>query len=325
MLRLRPALVFASLQSCLLPRSVALLVRRQHFSLWDRLEPITEDDLVARACDWGATRKRHDLKDGRQVFEDNAVICIKGEATNVRDFFTRVVPNLSVKFVLVTVESDAPVPESEAWLDTPNLLEWFALNVVVDHPKLTPLPLGLNKVMHLESLRAAMSDVPPRKNGRMMINFSLLSLGHHPELFHPDGFRDERGRLWDLAGRWGFADRSESLGKDFHGELRKYAFALCPEGYGWDTHRLWEALYLQVQPVVQRSPGPMSRVFEGLPVIQVGAWEDVTRELLEAAPRPDWEAALVNLDLNTWVKRIRSRSVGGPGCWRMQNCTLGAD
>jgi hypothetical protein len=54
----------------------------------------------------------------------------------------------------------------------------------------------------------------------------------------------------------------------------KYVFVLSPPGYGLDCHRTWEALVLGCIPIVQsdkRNP-----LFEGLPVVTVDTWEEVT-------------------------------------------------
>tara|TARA_B110000483_G_scaffold216395_1_gene267875 strand:+ start:11480 stop:11737 length:258 start_codon:yes stop_codon:yes gene_type:complete len=36
-------------------------------------------------------------------------------------------------------------------------------------------------------------------------------------------------------------------------ELKSHYYAICPEGNGLDTHRLWECLYLNVIPICLRN------------------------------------------------------------------------
>jgi hypothetical protein len=38
--------------------------------------------------------------------------------------------------------------------------------------------------------------------------------------------------------------------KDYFNYLSTFKFAICPEGNGIDTHRLWECFYLKVIPIV---------------------------------------------------------------------------
>lgn len=75
---------------------------------------------------------------------------------------------------------------------------------------------------------------------------------------------------------------------------------LCPRGNGWDTHRVWEALYLGVIPVLLHSP--IDKVYEGLPVLYVDRYEDVTPELL------DDEYERLVLERDDWDRRQLSRA-----------------
>ena len=60
----------------------------------------------------------------------------------------------------------------------------------------------------------------------------------------------------------------------------KYEFVVSPHGGGLDCHRLWEALALGCIPLVKSSP--IDPLYEGLPVLIVKDWSDVTQALLEA-------------------------------------------
>jgi hypothetical protein len=61
--------------------------------------------------------------------------------------------------------------------------------------------------------------------------------------------------------------------------MTEYAFVLSPFGNGMDCHRTWEALLCGCIPIVR---GPVfSELFDGLPVLIVDKWEDVTSQLLK--------------------------------------------
>ena len=62
--------------------------------------------------------------------------------------------------------------------------------------------------------------------------------------------------------------------------VRKYRFILCLEGNGLDTHRLWEALYLECFPVVLNTPWSQELKKMGLPVLIVNSISDITNEIL---------------------------------------------
>lgn len=60
--------------------------------------------------------------------------------------------------------------------------------------------------------------------------------------------------------------------------LAEAQFVVCPEGRGGDSHRVWEALYMDAIPVVLHSD--RDAMFAGLPVMVVDCWADVTPESL---------------------------------------------
>lgn len=182
------------------------------------------------------------------------------------------------------------------------------------HPALIPVPIGLSKVRMWQAMAAALAEPPKAKNGRILANFGMYE-------------ESWRKSLWSMTKRWEFVDRvdrhqAKVLGwipadtpfgwnpdptAQFYGEVAKYSFALCPKGYGEDTHRVWEALYLRVVPIVLRSG--ISSVYNGLPVVQLDDWtrldnREFVAELL-ARPAPNWED-LSQLDVRYWAARIRS-------------------
>lgn len=63
-------------------------------------------------------------------------------------------------------------------------------------------------------------------------------------------------------------------------------YALCPRGYGVDTHRFYECIYLRCVPIVVRTNTAFDRLYHpvtGFPCLVVERWADVTEELLESS------------------------------------------
>jgi len=60
--------------------------------------------------------------------------------------------------------------------------------------------------------------------------------------------------------------------------MSEYAFVLSPFGNGMDCHRTWEALLCGCIPIVRSSV--FNELFDGLPVLIVDKWEDVSLRLL---------------------------------------------
>jgi hypothetical protein len=64
-------------------------------------------------------------------------------------------------------------------------------------------------------------------------------------------------------------------------EMRQYKFVLSPVGNGEDTHRTWEALLAGSIPIVESSV--RDAMYEGLPVLILKTWSDLSVELLNEA------------------------------------------
>jgi hypothetical protein len=57
-------------------------------------------------------------------------------------------------------------------------------------------------------------------------------------------------------------------------QLREHSLAICPEGNGVDTHRLWETLYMGGTPVITKS-NMLSNLVKDLPVIVLSDWSEL--------------------------------------------------
>ena len=69
---------------------------------------------------------------------------------------------------------------------------------------------------------------------------------------------------------------------NFLKQCRSSSAVLCPEGNGFDTHRLWETLYMGGIPIVTRNKALQS-IYDRLPIIQLNSWNQLkNRTLLEA-------------------------------------------
>mgnify|MGYP003341505013 CR=1 FL=1 len=63
--------------------------------------------------------------------------------------------------------------------------------------------------------------------------------------------------------------------------MHKSYYTLCPRGAGVDTHRFFEAIYLNSMPIVIYTYTPFDKLFHIFPCLIVNNWNEVTKELLE--------------------------------------------
>ena len=240
-------------------------------------------------------------------------------------FVLHILPKITCLFVLVSGDSDLCVPresltqpETLTLVNNPKLLKWFAQNTrLQQHPKIIQLPIGLDyhtistNPQHLwkkegeghlplqqeEILVNLRKQMKPfyERNPMIYLHFSMNS----------DRFQQRKTSLHEIREDLIFRENGSLKRTDCWEQISQYAFVLSPFGVGMDCHRTWEALCLGAIPIV-KAPD-FTEMFEGLPVLIVKEWSDITRELLEKTMRDFKERNFQyeKLSLMHWVNRIR--------------------
>jgi hypothetical protein len=224
-------------------------------------------------------------------------------------FLERVWPHLDGgPYVLISHNSDYGLDASRLpWVDAAGdrLRGWFAQNLEVRHPKLSPLPIGIANSMWRHGDVATLHRAMRRQVGRP--REAALFAGFNPKT-HP-----ERAAVWQvLRERFELSDEPPKPRRfgSYLADLGRHRFCVCPRGNGADTHRLWECLYLGIVPVAQRSVHTELWEERGLPVLLVNAWEELTPELLgdtwgRLGPRASVESPPAELRLSHHAALIR--------------------
>jgi len=218
----------------------------------------------------------------------------------LRFFVSKILPKIQYKFVLLSGDSDLNVPKealtgSEFNNLTQNsyLLKWFTQNTQFqDHPKIIQLPIGLD--YHTISNNPNSSWVTlgegtkPRFQEEILMNLRQQMKPFYeriPKIYvnfstTSDRFKQRENAFKQihndlLAINQKFIKRTETWKN-----ITNYSFVLSPFGNGMDCHRTWEALCLGAIPIVC-APN-FRKMFEGLPVLIVSDWSQITRELLDS-------------------------------------------
>lgn len=243
--------------------------------------------------------------------QDGAIFYVSG--WNLNDFFSIVYPYLKHKFILVTGESDLTVPyghHKHLVMEDSLIIHWFGQNGDNggEPMRFSHIPIGINcryQADYLDRMRAiAQNDNIAKINSHMKLTQfdyypmditdkaqKLLLLNFDPTT-DPTGLRKS---IWNkacdanLAGNW--LEFADCIGKDqgvlvymdqmesLHRRNLRYPFWLSPRGNGIDCHRTWEALYLGRIPIIAHTS--IDPLFEGLPVVFVDDWNQITRAFLE--------------------------------------------
>jgi len=155
------------------------------------------------------------------------------------DIFKEKICYLKNPFILITHNSDHNVIDNELHntiLNNEKIIKWYSQNVMFNHPKLHILPIG---IANSQWAHGNLSYIPANyeKNNNIYFYFKI------------DTNKEKRNDCFvKLKDHIQLSEQKEP--KDYFNYLSTFKFAICPEGNGIDTHRLWECFYLKVIPIV---------------------------------------------------------------------------
>lgn len=212
------------------------------------------------------------------------------------------------EYILLSHDSDGCIVPGGARVFDYNFVEskipsrqrmWYAQNLDVLSSKIRPLPIGLeNKKWHNgkkweELLNIIGQNLPKKDSPLVYLNVE------------PTTNLSERQRCVNILRTKPFV--KHSLRKpylDYITEMAQHKFVACPEGNGFDTHRMWEALYLGCVPIVKK------RVFTEilshyLPIILINDWDEVEKSTLSLfVPSKSFKKGM---DFEFWKRVVRGK------------------
>jgi hypothetical protein len=239
----------------------------------------------------------NDLINIRSYSNDTVIFCYGHNIDN----FATVVNTFTNPFILITHNSDQNVENSPAVnhiLNQTKLVRWYAQNVNYRHLKLYFLPIGIANSMwphgNLSALWDCIENKPTEKTAEIYMHFEMST-----------NYYKRYPCFVALSGKIEFLPKM-----DPHSNLirmAKYKYCICPEGNGLDTHRLWEAYYLRVVPILLRSVHTeILREQSGLPMILVDSWESLDIDKLPPYESFDFDTGVHYLTMDsTFYKNIR--------------------
>lgn len=196
-------------------------------------------------------RGKTDL-DGRSVKARDVVFV---ESGLLEDYVSKVHAHVRNPYILITHNGDKNITEGCLTFLDDRIIRWFAQNALVDHPKITPLPIGLENARFASAGQVRLFwsikiDTP--RNGRILVAFSKMT---NPEV---------REKALKELGKNPLADiyKGKLTQKAYLRLLSKYSYVASPPGNGFDCHRTWEALCVGTVPLVLDST--LNRFFKSM-------------------------------------------------------------
>ncbi len=219
-------------------------------------------------------------------------------------FCSQVLPKIADPFVLVMSDGDENFPsdihlseaELEQLLDDDRIIAVFSQNCDYQgtSPKVYQMPIGIDfhTIAYIGTGRWGVKKSSPGEQERFLKHLirklpptparkkrAFVDFQHRDTMnnrYKEGKYPENRQQIFQQLLRGGLIDYSpKQMNRN---ELWKtkgqYAFSISPHGGGLDCHRTWEDLALGCIVIVKTSP--LDPMYEGLPVVIVDDWAEVT-------------------------------------------------
>lgn len=198
--------------------------------------------------------------------------------SGMHKFLTEVHPKIKNPYILVTYFS--PNHNEAHYINDPKIIAWLGVATfhsdIEDFEKFMLVPVGIYREQHIFNNRKMYSQL-----------FSQLRAQPKDKLLYMN-FKIHEGRGNETTYRknvWNFFKDKPfcTVGKpqqfmSYIKESAQHKFVVSPWGDMYDCYRHWEALISGSIPVIESSP--LDTLFEGLPVLIVHDFSEVTEEFL---------------------------------------------
>jgi hypothetical protein len=266
-------------------------------------------------------------------FEKQAYANIKnGDLVWVRSFalpqfVNEVLPSIRARFALITGDEDWAIPSgfdrADEIIANPNVVCWFSQNFdgTDRSGKIFPIPIGMDYHTISNGPRWGHRQATPAQQERdvELLRVTMPANDRRLVRVHADfHFQIHKRQLLGDRREVVQATLADNPNVDFEPEKVKrsdlwrnrtrYAFVVSPHGNGLDCHRTWESLALDNIVIVKRSS--LDPLYEGLPVVIVQDWNEITSENLQhwqalhckSFEDKDVQERLTN---RYWIARVR--------------------
>lgn len=204
--------------------------------------------------------------------------------------------------VIGTYDNGQKIKE-EPYVMSDNILMLYCQNIDVVHPRIASIPLGVENAMWQKKTdKMALMLASVRKG---ILRDKLLYINHDCRTNSQERnvvYSLLEGKAWVTAVR----GKNRNNMEEYFDNVVSHKFVAAPWGNGFDTHRMWEALYMGSIPIVRRCV--FTSFYEDLPVCLIDSWEEVTEEFLNLEwirlKQMKWDK--YKLDFEYWRNKVRN-------------------
>ena len=232
----------------------------------------------------------------------------------MEDFYY--ISRLDHSVTLISGNSDYAITDDIIDIAPNNISAWYAQNAVSNSPILHPMPIGLENKLYSsrpghgigyfdrasereQAILSASCKIPSK--------FIYSNFNIYTNIYYRKMLRTLSIDLEHIDWQEPVLSISE-----LYNTILDYKMVLCPIGNGIDTHRLWEALYLNRIPITIKAGNcKIYELYRKLPIIILDSMEELEdyqhiHKLYEYTINNDYNQKLLNIKY--WIKEIKNKS-----------------
>ena len=201
--------------------------------------------------------------DPKKIAEKD-IVFVEGEL--LVDFFEHIHPQIVSSYILISHNADVGIDNSYVKYIDDKVLHWFALNVLVEHHTITPIPIGIENAHYANAGWKGFFDTNYRTDHtrpRICAQFNTVTNPERPDILK---------KVASLSTVDTPLRKSQPRNV---ATARQYMFIASPPGNGEDCHRTWEALLWGCIPIVRHSVCVDYFISLGLPIWATDSWDEL--------------------------------------------------
>lgn len=317
--------------------------QKEEKNLWGNTHFLWNLGLASRA-EWGPGRNPfhffdhyYDLREHRSFAHVKRGDVVWMRCVQVPTFAQEILPTLAEPIILLISDGDESFPsgcqglEIDALLAHDKILHVFAQNCDYkgSNKKISPLPIGIDfhsiayrggwfgesaqspeeQESQLKEILAGLKPTYLRKR-KAFVDFQLADSMREGHCKRFTECHEDRTTIFKRLSATQLIEHGPKMKRsDLWKTKGQYAFSISPHGNGLDCHRTWEDLVLGCIVIVKTSP--LDPLYEGLPVVIVKDWDEVTEDNMQKWLE-QYKDAFTNLSYRMkltndyWMNKIRT-------------------
>ncbi len=220
---------------------------------------------------------------------------------HIETYLQKIHPQIKNKYRLISHNGDTNIDKRYIKYIDKNILIWWTQNCLIQHPKVKPIPIGIENLSYFNhGIPSLLMTKKQKKHPNILCGFSVST---NPKV------RSKVMKVMNsVPEAQSVPERLNS--KEYFNVLQKYMFVASPPGNGEDCHRTWEALYLGAVPILMSSTMTEGFVRLGIPIWVIGNWKDLMqyskKDLRQKYLSIKNKSNKNVVDLSYWIQEIQN-------------------